>query len=541
MRHAARVTRRLAVLALASVLASAAAAPPARATFWGQDFNISGSDVNVTQTPFGNQRFTAADDSSNFYVAFHDDRNKVVGGDDNFEIYFRRFTFNFGSPSITRVTNYWNMSKYPSIATLNWGAADPGTVADSGRVYLAWQDARLFSIPASGEPKSYTIYFRTYQSRGGVGFGPEIQVSPYDSVNQASSPVLAADPSQKVWIVWFKSNGGQPDLYYAVYDAVTRTMGPVQQLTNDPANSSYPTIAAARDGVVHVAWVDTRSGKQQIWTKRYVPGTGWTPDEQLVFSPSAGVASQPSLIATYTGHLHLVWRDSRDGNYDIYYKEYMPGTGWDPVDVRLTTDGSTQAEPQVDADPTNNVYVVWTDLRAGSNDPDIYFQERVGNAWQPEIPLVYAATDTTNSKQHFPGICHDGTGNTYVVWTDERLPASNGRNEDVYYKVGSGSVTAVETPRAPPLARLLRNYPNPFNPVTRIEFAIPGDAQVSLRVYDARGRLVRTLVDGYLAAGRRTVEWDGRTDNGDPAASGTYFMRLVGGGEYLTRSISLLK
>ena len=516
------------------------AAATADAAVWSPDFNISGGDINETYTPLNGQRAVVVDDSNNLYIAFFDNRNKN-GSDNNFEIYFRRFVFNFGSPSLTRVTNFYNPSRYPSLATLNWGQTDSATVSDSGRVYIAWQDSRLFSIPPVGEPISYTIYFRTFQSMGGLGFGPEIRVSPYDSLSAATSPVLARGDSSRVWIVWQKppTEGASPDLYYAIYNAVTRTMGAPQQLTNDPAFSGSPSIAATRDGVVHVVWVDTRTAAQQIWTKRFVPGSGWTPDEQLVFS-TAG-ATQPSLTADYKGHVHLVWRDSRDGNNEIYYKEYLPGTGWSAVDTRLTVNTATQAEPSVDADPMSNLYLVWTDQRNGSSNPDIFYKERKGGVWQAEVPLVSAASDTSNSVQQFPTIAHDGVANLYAAWTDYRLPASIGKNREIYYKVGTGFVTGVETEAAPLLTRLLRNYPNPFNPSTKIVFRLERDAQASLRVFDVHGRLVRTLVDSYLAAGPRTVEWDGRDDRGRPLASGTYYMRLQGGGTYVSRAVSLLK
>src|SRR5262249_43935789 len=158
-------------------------------------------EVNETYTGLNGQRFAVVDDSNNLYITFWDNRNKV-GSDNNFEIYFRRFIYNFGSPNITRVTNASNPSKYGALATRNWGMDDAATVNDSGRIYITWQDSRLYSIPSAGEPKSYNTYFRTFQSQGGVGFGPEIQVSPYDSINAATSPVIACGDSSRVFIVY---------------------------------------------------------------------------------------------------------------------------------------------------------------------------------------------------------------------------------------------------------------------------------------------------------------------------------------------------
>ncbi|MCB1185138.1 T9SS type A sorting domain-containing protein [bacterium] len=69
-------------------------------------------------------------------------------------------------------------------------------------------------------------------------------------------------------------------------------------------------------------------------------------------------------------------------------------------------------------------------------------------------------------------------------------------------------------------------YPNPFNPQVRIPFSLAAGADVSLTVYDLRGRLVRHLAAGDHAAGFHAVMWDGTDDAGEGVASGTYFLKL---------------
>ncbi len=68
--------------------------------------------------------------------------------------------------------------------------------------------------------------------------------------------------------------------------------------------------------------------------------------------------------------------------------------------------------------------------------------------------------------------------------------------------------------------------PNPFNPRTTVVFALPSAGRAVLRLYDTRGRLQRNLATGEFAAGRHTVEWDGRDDGGRECASGVYLLRL---------------
>jgi len=538
-----RSSRRFMILFVLYLFGLASASIPGVATatpFWTGDQDISDGDVNDTFTSNNGQHFMAVDDSNNLYVAFFDNRFKVPNGDNNFEIFIRRFIYNFGSPFITRVTNAGNMSKYPAIAIRNWGAGDYDTQQDSGRVYIVWQDARLFSLPSVGEPKSYTIFMRTFRSMGGTAFGPEIQVSPYDSINTASLPVVTVGDSSRVWIAWQKPSDGTGTmaLYTRVYHSNTGVLDTLRQQTPGLVFGGSASIAASRDGLVHLVWVDTRSGTQQVWTKRFVPGVGWTADQQLVFSSSS--SSAPSITTDYNNHAHLEWVDTRDGNSEIYYKEYIPGTGWDALDTRITLNASSQIQPYVDADPRGNVYTVWTDLRNGSSNPDIYYDTRNNGTWAGNTSLVGAASDTSNSVQRFPGIVHDDFGTAYVAWSDERLPASIGKNRDVFFKTGYFVATAVPLEK-PSLARLLRNYPNPFNPVTRIQFVLDRDAYVSLRVFDVQGRAVRTLVDSYLASGQRVIGWDGRDDGGRSLASGTYFLRLEGGGAYLSRTVNLVR
>ncbi len=89
--------------------------------------------------------------------------------------------------------------------------------------------------------------------------------------------------------------------------------------------------------------------------------------------------------------------------------------------------------------------------------------------------------------------------------------------------------------------RLRQNRPNPFNPVTTIEFELPERARAELSVYGASGRRIATLVDGILEAGPHTTTWDGIDDGGSPAASGVYFFRLTQHGRSTTRKGVLLR
>ena len=89
--------------------------------------------------------------------------------------------------------------------------------------------------------------------------------------------------------------------------------------------------------------------------------------------------------------------------------------------------------------------------------------------------------------------------------------------------------SAVEsaTPYVTTEYKLRQNYPNPFNPVTAISYTLPERASARLEIFDIKGELIVTLVEGTQGAGEYTIHWDGRNERGDKVATGVYLYRLV--------------
>ena len=93
---------------------------------------------------------------------------------------------------------------------------------------------------------------------------------------------------------------------------------------------------------------------------------------------------------------------------------------------------------------------------------------------------------------------------------------------------------------------LLPNYPNPFNPETRMPYQLAKAAEVTFTIYDMNGWKVRTLAVGHQPAGvyqsrSRTAHWDGRNDAGEPVGSGVYWCTLDAGSYQETRKIVIQK
>jgi hypothetical protein len=196
--------------------------------------------------------------------------------------------------------------------------------------------------------------------------------------------------------------------------------------------------------------------------------------------------------------------------------------------------------------------------------------EWTGSAWVPlgdGTPTVY---DLDSDGPLLYAVCN-GTGVSRwngsewsilgKVWTAQRkaivvsgneiyivgvlLSAAGGINGDEIPSYGiahwTETVVGIDDRPAPSISSLDQNFPNPFNPVTTIRFQLEESSRVRLDIFDVRGALVRTLVDGARPAGGNLVTWDGKNDSGQTVSSGVYFYRLTADDFSHTKKMVLLK
>ena len=88
---------------------------------------------------------------------------------------------------------------------------------------------------------------------------------------------------------------------------------------------------------------------------------------------------------------------------------------------------------------------------------------------------------------------------------------------------------------------LYNAYPNPFNPVTSLNYGLPEDGLVNITIYDMMGRLVKTLVNGSQAAGYKSIRWNATNDRNEPVSAGLYLYKIQAGEFRQTKKMVLLK
>ena len=153
----------------------------------------------------------------------------------------------------------------------------------------------------------------------------------------------------------------------------------------------------------------------------------------------------------------------------------------------------------------------------GQRVEDIVLPEGTGGT----APLMYRLSPALP-----PGLTFDAATRTIAG-----TPMA--KSESVYtYTVtdANGATASLSLQTLPAAFSLANNFPNPFNPTTTIQYALPQAVDVELTVYNVLGQPVRTLVAEHQSAGRYVVEWDATDDSGHSLSSGMYFYHLQAGG-----------
>lgn len=132
------------------------------------------------------------------------------------------------------------------------------------------------------------------------------------------------------------------------------------------------------------------------------------------------------------------------------------------------------------------------------------------------------------------------SGDIFIARTTKPF-TSNDQFEFVASPTSLGPTSMKTEIEIPSSFVLHQNFPNPFNPSTTIRFALPRQTHVILKIYDALGREVTTLLNEIRSEGFYDTEWNGRTADGFQAASGLYFYRIVAGTFVQTKKMILLK
>jgi hypothetical protein len=402
---------------------------------------------------------------------------------------------------------------------------------------------------------------------GALPWGSPATVSA--ALDDQDNPTIAPDGAGGAVIAFRDSRGGNYDVYAQLIDPLGRIgwLAPDIQSVRDVPGDQGGQVFLSWDAARGDRYMDAAMSNYSIW--RSINQT------QATLAVEGGAARIESLAELEASGGEALIRIEEQGALTIYWQLVdthdalnMEGYG---VPVATLFDSSAYAgEPH------------YFQVVAHTTDPHVFWKSSAVSGWSidnlpPEAPAglvgeqsfepigLLLSWDQSAESDFAHYALYRGTSPGFVPGPgnliDELADAAYfddewSWNSGYFYKLAaldihgnvSGyalllpeTITDTETPTAPAASYLAQNFPNPFNPATRIVFGLAAPANVSLRIYDAAGRLVRVLVEGARPAGNYTELWDGRDSGGRAVASGIYFYRLQAGAFSETRKMALLR
>lgn len=389
----------------------------------------------------------------------------------------------------------------------------------------------------------------------------------------ADYPAIAAEGAF-VHVVW---QNAWNEIYYTRSEDSGSTWTEEQRLTFDADSSLYPSIAVS-DSVVHLVWQDFRDGNMEVYYKRSTDnGTTWSADTNLSgtvlrssfpavrsqgsdvyivwvegtqiyykhsgnkgqsWDKNASIEDDPKnsehpAIAVNGSNIHVAWTDDRNdpwNNHEIYYKHSLDaGTTWSP-DQRLTdAAGHSRTPYMVTSDSA--VYLAWYDFRDGNAEIYFKYSTDLGATWSADTNL---SNNTATSYSPFLALSDSVL---HMVMQD-----NESGNHEIYYKKAliphKPEPGTCEKPHADGPALKISSV---NSGMVLVNFDIPTTGSVRLKLLDASGRLVKTLLCERVPEGSHAVSWDVTDITGSMAPEGVYLCILESGNMILSRKLIVLR
>jgi hypothetical protein len=386
--------------------------------------------------------------------------------------------------------------------------------------------------------------------------------------------IAAADGFGGAIITWEDHRNGTTS---DVYAQCINSSGAVQwtadgvTICNATGDQFPTTLVSDGSGGAIISWYDHRNAVDYDIYARRINSSGvvqWTSNGEPICTRT-GDQLVPRSVSDGSGGAIITWYDHRNGaNYDIYAQS-INSSGV----VQWTTDGAVicseigdQDYPKLVSAGAGGAIITWYDYR-WSTTSDIY-ASRVypqGNlplelvSFSAEVLAHSVRLDWTTSKElnslrfaverrttHADSWQEIGSVAAHVStnrasnysFTDTRSPDAT----EMYYRLRNvdidGSFSFSNEVRvglsAPDRLTVFQNYPNPFHPGTTIKFQVPNAGVVTLKVYNALGREVATLVNKEMKPGSHEATFDA-----SGLARGVYFYRLQSGSFTESRKLVL--
>jgi hypothetical protein len=395
-------------------------------------------------------------------------------------------------------------------------------------------------------------------------------------------PDISMGPNEKIHVGCLDM-GSQDMLYYTSVNPWCTWATPIDFTDNEPLFPDHYIAASKTSEKVLHTWINTAS-LPYTFHYRYSSDGGANWDPEVLFDPPPAYTPGSETIPSY--HLagnSILWDNNDDYHLTVLVMSVVNGTGyiipceiwhycpantpaWSKV-IRASCDTLNlgagvgynvlyAGRPSVGIDANNNLFCVWEQFDSSNVEPATNFLRAVimasasndnGQTWGPPIQL----TSTDETSHRFPTIARVVDDYVHIVceqdlqagfWVQAEGNSTN--NPYLYLKVPKTlfpNISVAENPTPRVFASRLSVAPNPFENSTRVSYELHRAGSAALRIYDASGHLVKTLVSGNLPAGRGSATWTGLNELGNRVAGGIYFARLESSDRVLNQKLVLTR
>jgi fibronectin type 3 domain-containing protein len=330
-------------------------------------------------------------------------------------------------PSLAQETSHANIKINDDATNENQWFTDID-IGKENMAHVVWNDRRDDTL---------SVYYAN-SDIGGLSFSTNIKIADVevDDLTEVlkSGPVVAADEAGNVFIAYYTLKNGNYDILTAVSNdnGASFTAGAVLPDGDGKTQVAVDMITAGAN-TIYLTWMDyTVDNSQVMFTKSSDGGT--TFGSAVKVSKGTDAAAFPRMALDSNGYIHLVWQDSRDGGFNIYYSVSKDGgVTFSSNKLIAGVDSADQTEPAIAVDNGNHVYVTYTNVN--NTESDIHFIKSLdsGDTW---LNYLQISDDIENTTQKTSRMAVDSTGKIYVVWEDNRS-----HRGDIYYDIYTSNST----------------------------------------------------------------------------------------------------
>jgi hypothetical protein len=464
--------------------------------------------------------------------------------------------------------------------------SNQNNIAVNGNVvHTVYYDQRG-AEPPFNPSTGYDVYY-TRSDDNGTSFSTEVKLA------AGINPSIAVNGSV-VHVVYDATRNGSREVYYMSSGDNGDTWSDEVNLTTGVSMQTLPSVAVSGSNV-YVAWNDNSFGNEEISFIRSVNGgSSWS--ARVRISNTSGQSNR-QCIAANGSLVYIIYRDLVGTNWTLKFSKSINSGQSFSSSVEISAKVGKNVNGIVKENPALAVSgkyltVVFSELSGGMQRLRYITSNNEGTKWSGESQLVassntnliympsLAATGSTFHLSYAWGsgyIYYNKSTNNGTAWGSPTPITPNGfhvrpnigvsgntvhiiyynnahyfappdslSNTEIWYRrnvnggngtagmIAPGTVTMeCETPVS---TELNQNFPNPFNPTTKISFSLAIEGFVSMKVYDMVGREVMTLVSGNKTAGSHSVEF-----NASNLTSGVYFYKLEAPGYSDMKRMMLIK